>query len=129
MGAARDCLETAISYARDRKVFDKSLAAYQITQAKIAPLRTSAELGDKVLADYRITLTETSKAMMICEREAATALTPASRSSAIATASVSVPSNKTSIPTGLRTRLKRFATRSPASWIFSHRAQKTWSPF
>src|SRR3546814_1960255 len=43
MGAARDCLETAISYARDRKVFDKSLAAYQITQAKIADM--AVELG------------------------------------------------------------------------------------
>lgn len=45
-----------------------------ITQAKVAPLRTSAELGDKVLADYRITLTETSKAMLTCERTAATAM-------------------------------------------------------
>lgn len=51
-----------------------------ITQARIAPLRTSAELGEKVLTGYRITLTETSKAMRACERSTATALAPASPS-------------------------------------------------
>ncbi|MDF8265523.1 acyl-CoA dehydrogenase family protein [Luteipulveratus flavus] len=43
MGAARDCLETAISYAQDRQVFDKSLASYQLTQAKLADM--ALELG------------------------------------------------------------------------------------
>src|SRR5258708_5508171 len=38
MGAARDCLETAIAYAGERTVFDKPLAAYQLTQAKIADM-------------------------------------------------------------------------------------------
>ncbi|AEF41879.1 acyl-CoA dehydrogenase family protein [Hoyosella subflava] len=36
MGSARDCLETAIGYAKSREVFDKPLAAYQLTQAKLA---------------------------------------------------------------------------------------------
>lgn len=43
MGAARDCLQTAIEYAQDRKVFDKSLAGYQLTQAKLADM--ALELG------------------------------------------------------------------------------------
>lgn len=43
MGAARDCLATAISYAQDRTVFDKSLAGYQLTQAKLADM--ALELG------------------------------------------------------------------------------------
>ncbi|MBD8506189.1 acyl-CoA dehydrogenase family protein [Hoyosella sp. G463] len=36
MGAARTCLETAIEYAKARVVFDKPIAGYQLTQAKIA---------------------------------------------------------------------------------------------
>ncbi|MEU2118530.1 acyl-CoA dehydrogenase family protein [Streptomyces sp. NPDC016459] len=47
LGAARDCLETAISYARDRIVFDRSLASYQLTQAKLADM--SVELGKGML--------------------------------------------------------------------------------
>lgn len=43
MGAARDCLQAAIEYARTREVFDKPLAAYQLTQAKIADM--AVELG------------------------------------------------------------------------------------
>lgn len=47
VGAARDCLETAISYARERKIFDKPLAGYQLTQAKIADM--SLELGKAMM--------------------------------------------------------------------------------
>jgi glutaryl-CoA dehydrogenase len=47
LGAARDCLETTIAYARDRTVFDKSLAGYQLTQAKLADM--SLELGKGML--------------------------------------------------------------------------------
>jgi glutaryl-CoA dehydrogenase len=43
LGAARDCLETAIDYAADREVFDKPLGGYQLTQAKIADM--AVELG------------------------------------------------------------------------------------
>ncbi|WP_040812416.1 acyl-CoA dehydrogenase family protein [Nocardia concava] len=43
LGAARDCLSAAIDYARTREVFDKPLAAYQLTQAKLADM--ALELG------------------------------------------------------------------------------------
>src|SRR3954470_7714782 len=45
MGAARDCLETAIDYAGDRMVFDKALAAYQLTQAKLADMAVELNKG------------------------------------------------------------------------------------
>ncbi|MFI7668108.1 acyl-CoA dehydrogenase family protein [Nocardia sp. NPDC049526] len=38
LGAARDCLSATIEYARTREVFDKPLAAYQLTQAKLADM-------------------------------------------------------------------------------------------
>ncbi|KUI02237.1 acyl-CoA dehydrogenase family protein [Mycobacterium sp. IS-3022] len=43
VGAARDCLQTALDYVGSREVFDKPLAAYQLTQAKIADM--AVELG------------------------------------------------------------------------------------
>lgn len=43
VGAARDCLETTLDYVGSREVFDKPLAAYQLTQAKIADM--AVELG------------------------------------------------------------------------------------
>ncbi len=47
LGAARNCLETTIAYAQSRQIFDKSLAAYQLTQAKIADM--ALELGKGML--------------------------------------------------------------------------------
>lgn len=47
LGAARDCLDTAIAYARDRQIFDKPLAAYQATQLKFADM--TLELGKGML--------------------------------------------------------------------------------
>jgi len=47
LGAARDCLETAISYSQTRQVFDKPLAAYQLTQQKLADM--TLELGKGML--------------------------------------------------------------------------------
>ncbi len=38
VGAARDCLETTLDYVGTREVFDKPLAGYQLTQAKIADM-------------------------------------------------------------------------------------------
>ncbi|MGB2921852.1 MAG: acyl-CoA dehydrogenase family protein [Mycobacterium sp.] len=38
VGAARDCLETALDYVGTREVFDRPLAGYQLTQAKIADM-------------------------------------------------------------------------------------------
>ncbi|WP_067835591.1 acyl-CoA dehydrogenase family protein [Nocardia lijiangensis] len=43
LGAARDCLSSTIDYARSREVFDKPLAAYQLTQGKLADM--ALELG------------------------------------------------------------------------------------
>ena len=47
VGAARDCLETAIAYTREREIFDKPLAAYQLSQAKLADM--TLELGKAML--------------------------------------------------------------------------------
>ena len=47
IGAARDCLETTLSYVQDREIFDKPLAAYQLTQAKLADM--TLELGKGML--------------------------------------------------------------------------------
>lgn len=47
VGAARDCLDTAIAYAAERQIFDKPLAAYQLTQAKLADM--TLELGKAML--------------------------------------------------------------------------------
>ncbi len=47
IGAARDCLETAISYAGQRDIFDRPLAAYQATQIKLADM--TLELGKAML--------------------------------------------------------------------------------
>ncbi len=38
VGAARDCLETAISYSISREQFDKPLAGFQLTQKKFADM-------------------------------------------------------------------------------------------
>lgn len=47
LGAARDCLEVAIAYAQDREIFERPLASYQLTQAKLADM--SLELGKGML--------------------------------------------------------------------------------
>jgi len=52
IGAARDCLETAIEYAQSREVFDKPLAGYQLTQAKIADM--ALEVGKGHLLAYHL---------------------------------------------------------------------------
>lgn len=52
LGAARDCLDTAIRYSREREIFDKPLAAYQLTQAKLADM--SLELGKGMLLALQV---------------------------------------------------------------------------
>ncbi|MBH0776031.1 acyl-CoA dehydrogenase family protein [Nocardia bovistercoris] len=52
LGAARDCLRATIEYARTREVFDKSLASYQLTQAKLADM--ALELGKGQLLALRV---------------------------------------------------------------------------
>ncbi|HLL62761.1 MAG TPA: acyl-CoA dehydrogenase family protein [Propionibacteriaceae bacterium] len=45
LGAARDCLETAIAYATTREVFDRPLAGFQLTQAKLADMALELQKG------------------------------------------------------------------------------------
>ncbi len=47
LGAARDCLETALRYAAERDVFGKPLSGHQLTQAKLADM--TLELGKCLL--------------------------------------------------------------------------------
>jgi glutaryl-CoA dehydrogenase len=47
LGAARDCLESTLAYVAARQIFDKPLAAYQLTQAKLADM--TLELGKGML--------------------------------------------------------------------------------
>lgn len=47
VGAARDCLDTAIDYAQKRVIFDRPLASFQATQLKFADM--GVELGKALL--------------------------------------------------------------------------------
>jgi glutaryl-CoA dehydrogenase len=47
LGAARDCLEATIAYAQQRDIFDRPLAGFQLTQAKLADM--TLELGKGML--------------------------------------------------------------------------------
>ena len=45
LGAARDCLETAISYSIDREQFDRPIAGFQLTQKKLADMALELDKG------------------------------------------------------------------------------------
>ncbi|CAM2814976.1 acyl-CoA dehydrogenase family protein [Skermania piniformis] len=45
LGAARDCIACAIDYTCSREVFDKPLAGYQLTQAKLADMAVALGTG------------------------------------------------------------------------------------
>lgn len=45
LGAARDCIEQTLDYVAAREVFDKPLAAYQLTQAKLADMALELDKG------------------------------------------------------------------------------------
>ncbi len=47
LGAARDCLETALDYSRSRRQFDRAIAGFQLTQQKLADM--TLEYGKGVL--------------------------------------------------------------------------------
>jgi glutaryl-CoA dehydrogenase len=47
LGAARDCLEATLGWTREREIFEKPLAAYQLSQAKLADM--TLELGKGML--------------------------------------------------------------------------------
>jgi glutaryl-CoA dehydrogenase len=79
LGAARDCLETAIAYAIDREQFDRPIAGYQLTQKKFADM--ALELGKGMLLavhlgrlkdEHRITPEQVSLGKLNNAREALT---------------------------------------------------------
>jgi glutaryl-CoA dehydrogenase len=45
MGAARDCIDTALSYATTREQFDRPIAGFQLTQAKLADMTLELQKG------------------------------------------------------------------------------------
>ncbi|MEV8504245.1 acyl-CoA dehydrogenase family protein [Actinoplanes sp. NPDC051475] len=45
LGAARDCLETAIAYATAREQFGRPIAGFQLTQAKLADMALELQKG------------------------------------------------------------------------------------
>jgi len=45
LGAARDCIATALDYASEREIFGKPLAAFQLTQAKLADMSVELAKG------------------------------------------------------------------------------------
>jgi glutaryl-CoA dehydrogenase len=45
MGAARDCYVTALEYAKTRQQFDKPIAAFQLTQAKLVDMVVELDKG------------------------------------------------------------------------------------
>nr|WP_167759546.1 acyl-CoA dehydrogenase family protein [Mycobacterium sp. PS03-16] len=45
LGAARDCLETALDYSRSRRQFDKPIAEFQLTQQKLADMEVEYAKG------------------------------------------------------------------------------------
>jgi glutaryl-CoA dehydrogenase len=45
LGAARECLETAIAYAIDREQFGRPIASFQLTQAKLADMAVELQKG------------------------------------------------------------------------------------
>jgi glutaryl-CoA dehydrogenase len=45
LGAARDCLETALEYAVTREAFDRPIGAFQLTQQKLADMALELQKG------------------------------------------------------------------------------------
>jgi glutaryl-CoA dehydrogenase len=52
IGAAMDCLHAALEYSKDRKQFNKPLAAFQLTQKKLAEMLTA--ISQAQLLSYRV---------------------------------------------------------------------------
>jgi len=50
LGAAEDCLDEALNYSRNRVMFDKPLAGFQLVQAKLAHMSTQISLGQLLAA-------------------------------------------------------------------------------
>ncbi len=77
LGAARDCLESAVDYATSREVFDRSLASFQLTQAKLADMTLELQKGfllalhlGRLKDDHRLTPQQVSLGKLNSVREA-----------------------------------------------------------
>ncbi|HXD25456.1 MAG TPA: acyl-CoA dehydrogenase family protein [Propionibacteriaceae bacterium] len=77
LGAARDCLESAIDYAVSREVFDRPLASLQLTQAKLADMTLELQKGfllalhlGRLKDDHRLTPQQVSLGKLNNVREA-----------------------------------------------------------
>src|SRR6478672_4082720 len=77
LGAARDCLESAIDYAVSREVFDRPLASLQLTQAKLADMTLELQKGfllalhlGRLKDDHRLTSQQVSLGKLNNVREA-----------------------------------------------------------
>lgn len=58
LGAAEDCLQEALSYAKNRTMFDKPLAGFQLVQRKLAIMATQITTGN--LLAHRLAELKTS---------------------------------------------------------------------
>jgi glutaryl-CoA dehydrogenase len=45
MGSARDCYETALSYAKEREQFDRPIGSFQLTQRKLVEMMVAVQRG------------------------------------------------------------------------------------
>ncbi|HET9260849.1 MAG TPA: acyl-CoA dehydrogenase family protein [Acidimicrobiia bacterium] len=48
VGAARDCYETALAYAKEREQFDKPIGSFQLTQRKLVEMMVAVQKGTLV---------------------------------------------------------------------------------
>lgn len=77
MGAARDCLDTALRYAREREQFDQPIGAFQLTQKKLVDMTVELDKGmllalhlGRLKDDHRITPEQISLGKLNNAREA-----------------------------------------------------------
>jgi glutaryl-CoA dehydrogenase len=45
MGSARDCYQTALAYAKDRRQFDRPIGSFQLTQRKLVEMMVAVQRG------------------------------------------------------------------------------------
>jgi glutaryl-CoA dehydrogenase len=77
LGAARDCLDAALDYVATREVFDRPLASFQLTQAKLADMALELQKGfllalhlGRLKDDHRLTPRQVSLGKLNNVREA-----------------------------------------------------------
>jgi glutaryl-CoA dehydrogenase len=77
LGAARDCLDAALDYVGTREVFDRPLASFQLTQAKLADMALELQKGfllalhlGRLKDDHRLTPRQVSLGKLNNVREA-----------------------------------------------------------